>query len=659
MKKRIPKIVLLSILLFSQGWINLEAAPPVVFSSKGPVSVSPIGTMYVKGGMHMFPGATVIQNGLTVLTGDFLHDAQTNVFNTNYSGNVTGVVKFGGNEEQKITTNLEAYTPKAGGATTGKMDRKSMYLKFPDLVVNNGNRVIITPSMGVSVNKLIFTNGKLRLKSDENGGNDQDASLLVEKTAEGYTNDNHMEIERNVIYNRGKVAGTTGFKYFGFSAPIANMYLDYFTDHWVFDQRLEGGVGGYDIRRYQRFDPGVGYFVVVREQSNTTVTNPTDYIRDGLLIQNEHFLFNRTFRDDFFNWTWNAQIPAGDNPKPQEMLSTGDVTIPGGLKIGDNYLGNPYTCALDIDALFTSWGGNVKPTMWIWSGQASNWLVVTKDITTIDMDSKQKVVPSQQMFVVEGVSVVPTFRIPASARTHNAHRFLRSDNTSLKNELLIEVQDAELDNYSRMAVGLRSWGELSGGDESDAKYIKNEDVNIPQVYAVVPHKSISIPYDTLTINSLPEDVRSTNFDFVPAQIDGNRKYIMKISRQESLTTEMAVLVDRKEKIEIDLFENDTYEFYADRFDDTQRFTVLFAPENTTNKEGPSIRTRNAYFQDQTLYVTQNSESDVRKPVEVYNASGLLVYRGQIIQTGTNSYQLNLADGIYIVKSGEMVKKFKK
>ena len=658
-KVKIIKIVML-LILPCLGWVNLSAAPPVVFHSKGAVQVSPSGVMYVSGGMHMLDGAVVTQNGLTVLTGDFIHDASTNVFTTNYTGTVTGMVEFRGNEIQTVTTGNPAYTPKSGGSTAGKMDRKTMYLKFPDFKIKNGEKVVITPSMGVSVNRLFFTDGNLRLKSDENGSNDQDASLLVEKSVD---NDDYsggyMEIERNVIYNLGKVAGTAGFKYFGFSAPLSNMYLDYFTDHWVFDQRLNGGAGGYDIRRYQKFDPGVGYFVIIRQEPNITVTDPEDYIRNDLQMRNEHFLFNRTYYDDFKDWPWwNTEIPSADKPVPQEKLNTGNVSIPGGLKMGDNYLGNPYTCALDIDALFTYWGSSIQPQMWIWSGQAGNWLVVTKDISTIDMDNSQKVVPSQQMFVVEGLGNVSSFTIPASARVHNAHRFLREAESPLHNELLIEVQDAELDNYSRMAIGLRSWGKLSGDDESDAKYIKNEDVNVPQVYAVVPSKDASVPYDTLTINSLPEDTRSTDFDFVPAQIEGSRKYIMKISRQESLNTEIAMLADRKEKVEINLFENDAYEFFANKDDDAQRFSILFAPKGITPMDETGIRPREAYLREQTLYVSNNRESDIGNPVEVYNTSGLLVYRDEIIQAGTNTYELNLAEGVYIVKSGEITRKVK-
>ena len=644
MKKKVIKIALLSIPVFG-GWISLSAVPPVVFQSKGPLQVSSLGVMRVEGGMHVVEGAVITQNGLTVLTGDFIHDASANVFTTNYTGSVTGVVEFRGSDVQTVTTNNPAYTPLIGGTTAGKMDRKTMYLKFPDFKINNGNRVIITPSMGVSVNKLVFTNGNLRLKSDENGINDQDASLLVNKPVDSYTG-GFMEIERNVVYNLGKVVGATGMKYFGFSAPLANMYLDYFTDHWVFDQRMNGGAGGYDIHRYDRFDPGIGYFVIIREQSNTTVSDPEDYIRDGLQIQNTHFLFNRTFYSDFWNWDWNALVPASDNPVPQEVLNTGDVSIPGGLKQGDNYLGNPYTCALDVTALFTAWSGNIVPSVWIWSGQAGSWLIITPDMST--MDNLQKIVPSQQMFVVEGVNNVSSFTIPASARTHNAHRFLRSD-TPLHNELLIEVQDAELDNFTRMAIGLRSWGKLSGDDESDAKWLKNEDVNVPQIYAVVPD-------DTLSINSLPEDTRSTDFDFVPAQIEGNRKYVMRISRQESLNTEIAVLVDKKEDVEINLFENDTYEFFADRNDNTQRFTVRFAPEYINVTDDANILPREAYCQKQTLLITNNRESDIEKPVEVYNISGQLVYRSEIAHAGTNTYELNLTEGVYIVKSGEVIKK---
>lgn len=645
--------IMLSILLY-WGWIGVGiASPSVALHSEGAIHVAPAGKMYVQGGIHVNEGATatVSQEGLMVLTGDFIHDASTNVFTTVYDTAQKGTVEFRGTTDQEITTTKLAYTPGMGGSTSGKMDRKTMFLKFPDFKINNGNKVIITPSMGVSINNLAFTSGNLLLKSDENGGNNQDASLLVDKNVD-YTG-GHMEIERNVRYNMGVVTGENfeSIRYFGFAAPMKNMYLDYFTDHWVFDQRMNDGAGGYDYRRYQKFEPGIGYFVIVRGTPNI---GEDDFIQNGLLIKNEHFLFNRTFYSDFFDWYWT--VPAEDNPVPQEMLNTGNISIPGGLKQGDNYLGNPYTCALDINALFTHWSGSIVPSVWVWSGQAGNWLTITNDMST--MDNGEKVIPSQQMFVIEGVNNVGSFNIPASARTHNAHRFLRSD-SPLNNELLIEVRDAELDNYTRMAIGLRSWGKLSGDDESDAKWLVNEDTNTPQVYAVVPGNKDSSATTALTINAIPEDTRSTNFDFVPAKIDGNRKYIMRITRQESLETGMAILIDKKEKKEINLFENDTYEFFAGKNDDTQRFTIRFAPENDTDTENINAVPRDINLNNQVLYITNNRDSDIGKSVEIYNASGLLVFKNEVTHTGTNIYDVNLLNGVYIVKSGETIKKIKK
>jgi hypothetical protein len=377
-----------------------------------------------------------------------------------------------------------------------------------------------------------------------------------------------------------------------------------------------------------------------------------------MLMKNENFLFNRTFYEDFWDWYWAPTMPPADNPCPQEVLSTDDVAIPGGLKATDNYLGNPYTCALDVNDLFNYWSSsNIEKKIWLWSGQAESWLTITEDMSTIDTDSQQKVIPSQQMFVVEGLSSDPSFVIPKSARTHNAHRFLKGD-APLRNELLIEVRDPETDSYSRMAIGLRSWGKLSGDDSSDAKYLKNENTGVPQIYAVVPHKDSSVPFDTLTINSLPEDVHFTDFNFVPAQMEGNRKYIMRISRQQSLTTPLAVLTDKKTENEINLFENSVYEFFAGKNDDNQRFSIRFVPQDVNRIADAEIVPRDAYTHKQVLYITNNLESDAGTPVEIYSASGLLVYRNEITQVGVNSYPLSLTTGVYIVKSGEIVRKIK-
>lgn len=653
MKKKICTVRTIRWLLLLAA-TTAPAAPPLVLHNKGGMRVATPGKMYVSGGIHVSGSSVAIsQNGLTALTGDFMHDASGNVFTTDYSGSVSGTLEFRGKTEQTVTTNLGVYSPAQSGSSSGKMDKGTMYLKFPVFMVNNGSRVTVTPGMGVTANSLVLANGNLRLKSDLNGtgGLDQDASLLVRQPVGDYSN-GYMEIERSVKYTLGTVAGTNNFKFFGFSAPLSNMYLDYFTDHWVFDPRT----GKYNPLRQDRFSPGLGYYVVVRETTNPLA--PKDYINDNLVIERENFVFERKYYPDFKDGYWYASIPAEDKPNPQEVLNTEDVSPAGGLIVGDNYFGNPYTCALDIDALFDYWGNDIKPTIWIWAGQAGNFLTVTKDISTA-MDGDRKVIPTQQMFVVEGVNTKADFRIPQSARVHNAHRFLRNGQ-SPQNELLVEVRDPELDNYARMAIGLRPWGKETGDDESDARFIKSDDPYVPQVYAVInPVNPVNpVGMDTLSINSLPMETQQTDFEFLPAQIDGERKYTIHVTRQEGLQTEAAILIDKFTKREVNLFETDTYEFTADKTDNTNRFRIAFVPAGPNVLDDATMNPRQAYVAKQTLYITNNTENNLNGTVEIFNVAGISVFKDRITQRGTNTYPLNLPEGVYIVKSGELVRKIK-
>ncbi|MDR0231417.1 MAG: T9SS type A sorting domain-containing protein [Dysgonamonadaceae bacterium] len=731
MEKRVINIVML-LVLSSFGWIN--AVPPVAFYNKGAVQVATNGTMYVKGGMHMasevvsgtvVSDAVVTQKGLTVLTGDFIHDASSNVFTTIYgasSNPVTGTVEFRGNTDQMVTTRLEAYTPaQTTPARLDQMDRSTQYLKFPNFKINNTKRVIITPSMGVSVNNLDFTSGRLRLKSDPikdaedyKAGvilGDQDASLLVEGSAIGYVDSiagtvgsgNFMEIERNIVNNRGNITdwGDDPVRYVGFSTPLANMYFDYFTDHFVKDFRLVNE-DSLQRRPWERFQPGLGYYIAVRNEPNTTTLNPKDFTRDGMYIQNKEFVFARTFYPDFFDedgidnhpwnygwdpykkenmgYEWQSGISMGGEKMPQEILSTGDVSIPNGLQYGYNYLGNPYTCALSTDALFRYWeteeGGKVNydidngdfyPWIWVWSGQdGCRYLITKDDMNTLDMDNEEKVIPSQQLFVVLS-KTRSSFTIPASARIHNPHRFLRRAEP-LRNELLIEVRETGLDKRSRMAIGLRSWGKESGDDKSDVEIFEAEgkvnvkDATTPQIYARVPKTEGSSASIKLSINSLPEETVSTDLEFVPSKLNGTRKYEMKFRRWESLETDIVLLIDKKTGAQHNIREDGPYKFEAEfetgnNPDLYKRFTILF--KNPNQIENSNICLRDAYFHGQTLHITNNKESDIGKSIQIYSTSGMLIYRNEINYAGTNTYELNLTEGVYIVKSGEMVKKIKK
>jgi len=729
------------LILSSFGWIN--AVPPVVFYNKGAVQVATNGTMYVKGGMHMasevvsgtvVSDAVVTQKGLTVLTGDFIHDASSNVFTTIYgasSNPVTGTVEFRGNTDQMVTTRLEAYTPaQTSPARLDQMDRSTQYLKFPNFKINNTKRVIITPSMGVSVNNLDFTSGRLRLKSDKNSiAEHQDASLLVAGVAFGYQDSlknvicsgNFMEIERNTFNIPGDVNSWTlgSRRAIGFAAPLKDMYYDYFSNHVVEDLRITPHPKwGYRLHRpWVRFTPGLGYFAAIRQVTNTEVDG--DYLEDGMPIINEKFVFGHTFYPDFFkpsdnvvselypcgSYPWNKGVDQYNNcapltpstkgfpweyewqdgismdnpegvPQPQETLNTGDVPV--SLVAGSNYLGNPYTCALDVDALFEYWknncgaqygyevqekGDNFYPWVRIWDGKINNYLFLGYGDGMTTLDGGERIIPAQQLFVIyANAAVLHDFKIPASARTHNPHRFMRAAQTPLRNELLIEVMQKEVIKGSRMAIGLRSWGKESGDDRSDVKFTPNNDIHTPLIYATVPEKKGSATPVKLSINSLPEEIVSTDFDFVPMQIEGTYKYVMKFSRWESLETEIVLLRDNATGVLHNIRKDGAYEFEAkfetgEGSDFHKRFTIMFKYPNQI--EDSNILPRDAYFYGQTLNIIYNQESDIRKPVEIYNTSGLLIYRNEINQTGTNSYELNLVEGVYIVRSGEMVKKIKK
>jgi hypothetical protein len=631
--------ILPALLLFTT---MASVASPVCFHNRGKMCVGANGVLHVAGSLlHSGNDVEVSQKGLTALKGDFWDDATGHVFTTDYSGAVTGTVEFCGTEAQTVTTDLPPYSSGNVGGATGKMDKTTMYVNFPDFKINNSSRVVVTPGMGISVNTLVFTNGNLRLKSDLGGNLDQDASLLVHKPVASYAN-GYMEIERNVVYNQGTLVGSSNnMKFFGFSAPISNMYLDYFTDHWVFDPRSNV----YITERYAKFSPGLGYYVVVRGDKNTAA--PGDYIADNLIINREHFLFNRSYYSDFSSGSWWSSIPATDKPRPQEVLNTADISPNGGLKVGDNYFGNPYTCALDVDALFSAWGASIEKKIWIWAGQAGNFLTITNDMSAID--GSQRIIPSQQMFVVEGKTANTAFKIPASARTHNAHRFLRAEEAK-RNELLVEIRDLQLDNYARLAIGLRSWGKPEGDDESDARYMKSSDPEVPKIYAVTP-SSTPGRQDTLSINSLPIDTKYTDFDFIPAQIESERRYMLRVTRQEGLETESAMLTDKQTNTELNLFECDTYEFTATINDAPNRFRIVFAA-TSTDENVPDMPQRHIYYAKQMLHITNNLESDIEKPVEVFSMAGVTLFRDKITQTGTNSYLLSLPEGAYIVRSGE-------
>lgn len=653
MKKR---LFLYACLLFPLG-MSGQAPSEIRFVNEGEMWVASNGvtTLYVPNSMLMLPGAEITQSGRTNLDGDFLHNASGNVFTTDYSNllGITGVFAFSGkNYTQRITSTLPSYDPQDGPAASGMMDRKNMYLSFPNVEI--ANHVAITPQMGVSTNNLLFNDANLLLQSDDNAGNngavwskskDQDASLLVYGTVSGYGtggDDGYMEIERTVKANFGKSV-TASSNRIGFSAPLSNMYLDYFSDHWVYDPMAKKFL----TARNTQFVPGKGYFVFVREQSGQP-DHPEDNVDDDLHIQHTTFLFARNYYEDFLT-RYASVIPSADQIKPQEKLVT--TSVPVEMTAGDNYLGNPYTCAIDVATLFTSWGETwstlspvirMKKEVDVWDGQASNFLAITPDMS--QLDEGEKVIASQQLFVVNNTQgATSSLSIPANARTHNALRFLKNTAASYNNEIMLEARESRLGTYGRLVAGFRSWSTDRGDDPSDASFLPSQSGLSPMLYTTATDGK------QLAISSLPNGTPYLDISFIAADsLKGERTYQIKATRQESLQTESALLIDKLTGVEQNLFEYPEYEFTAQAGDSRDRFRIVFSPSAITNIDGNEVTPRKIYAYNHQLHLIDFTDSDAGRDFRIYNTTGILVYQNKINHAGANVYDLNLIPGIYIV-----------
>ena len=656
-KKRL-RLLLYGSLLFPLC-LSGQDASSVRFVNKGKMAVAPNGgtSLFVPYSMEMLPGAEVSQTGRTVLGGDFLHNATGNVFTTNYDNlpGITGVFAFSGNNgyTQKITSTLTPYDPQSS-YVSGMMNKGNMSLSFPNMEISN--RVKVAPQMGISVRNLEFNGANLLLESDANGSNngidwaeskDQDASLLVHGIASGYgTDDNtgYPEIERVVKANFGQSISAISNR-IGFSAPLSNMYLDYFSDHWVYDPQEKR----YLTSRAAQFVLGKGYFVFIREKDGQKNNqHPEDDVDDRLTIQNTTFLFARNYYDDFLV-RFGALLDTDDQVKPQEKLVTDNVPV--SIKTGDNYLGNPYTCAIDIEKLFTLWGEDwqtntpvirFKKEVDIWDGKASGFLKVTPDMSALD--NGEKVIASQQLFLVQSNQTVATgVSIPKGTRTHNAHRFLRS-NESYNNEIMLEVRENKLGTYSRLVCGFRSWATDLGDDPSDASFKLSQSGLSPMLYTTAADGK------QLSISAIPFETPYVDVSFIAADsLRGERNYQLRATRQESLTTESAILIDKLTGTEQDLFQTPVYEFTSQAGNFHDRFRIVFSPSQTNGVDKFESDMHRIYSVGNTLYLSGFLESDIDNPFAVYSTTGIVAYQNKISHAGTSTYELNLVPGIYVVR----------
>jgi len=664
----------------------------VVFVNTGDLyvgqNVSPTNsTLYIGGGYKASGSSRFELDGIATLTGDFHND--------NTSGNVfvhneNGTFEFRGSKVQYIR---------------GTADKKTSYIDFPNLMINNltvvsneatdTSAVLIKSNIGITTQNLEMKRGRLIIDSDTTQARMSNiAHLLVEKDVKyPANNDGRPKHEKGIIQvNLAAGKNHEQKRLMGFTPPFKRIYADYLFYNFLSRPTNTGLFG--DERELIRnpktpIESGKGYIVGlgIIPMDDPYYTESWDPQWKDAKAEDrftEKISFARNFAPASFTKYVNEE-PAITDEFSGEVLNTAeDVSID--LKEGWNYLGNPYTSPLDMKDFLkvtTSttdpWGvsrgipdmeeGTLEARYFVLSqGNGSydgtkpvnerfkfsvSYLVAQTDGNTIELDDELEstLLAPMQLFLVWKNTPTGTndkIKLPREFRTHGDVKYLRNVEENeppkrIDNELLIQTRDSKTEGYDRLCLVFRENARMDSGDAYDCMKIFNNSGGVNQIY------TLSEDNMELTTNVLPFTCEKRIMYFKPSA--EKQEVFLNAHRLTSLTgLEDVILEDTQTKYSKSLLTNPEYSFISSPDDPANRFVLHF--RNTVgigDGDDDDSDDINMYYINNTLTIQGLINDDIGSIVHIYDINGHMMYQEKIQEIPVTQISKYFPKGAYIVK----------
>jgi hypothetical protein len=639
-------------------------------------------SLYIPDSQLLTDSSSIKLSGTVRLDGNLLAG---NLISETHGFDLTGTsgkLLMKGDSRQHITTNDPNY------------DRTTNYLDgIPVLEIENRTGVHLSDSMSLTVDTLNLLKGKFILGSSYiDGAETRLAHFLVNDSVK-YTRtpQDTAVVEIEIVLGNVDAARDRVRKVLGFSSPFKKMFADYFTYNYLIAPDEHGLFGdsertitwpGYALETGRGYLIGqnvydlyhhADYYWMAPQWHLSEATYPYR-MRDTLLL-NRYSLEGIHIVD-----TQDYPITAPD-AYTGESLNTGDVTVH--LKAGYNYLGNPYTCPLDLsalkdnvlaaDAASDAWGVSrdallenvdIYAGFWILHegkvikdnlGVAQdpnhteltfsisvNYQISQKEGSTVNTDS----IPPMQVFVVYAYNDC-NLTIPASARTHRNTNFLKSGNV-ITDELLLEVRDQTTEGFDRMCVVFRNHAFVNSTDTYDAYKLINKSKGVSQIYTTSPDKT-----DLIT------SVISPNEAFLPVTLIPSaieQEVELTASRLETLVSPEAVQIEDLKTGDIVDLTKQSYRFTTSPEDNPNRFVLHFKDMLTQSTNvgalcaTPFSQPRITYISNE-ITLTDLQKEDAGSRITITDVQGRILLNetlpANVGETGKANYRLMLSSGIYV------------
>ncbi len=662
MKKKLLLVSVCITLILSGVFSQI---PGIRFTNTGKMYVAPNGTdktsLYVPSSVLMLgDGVDIIQNGRTALDGNFVNDV---TFGNIFDNTSIGWYLFCGNSAQMIN---------------GSASKQASYINFPNVETFNKYSVSLDALMGMNVKELKLSEGKFVLKSIQELGtltSSQLAHMLV-KDKVSYTRGAATPEQNGVVEVELYLGDERDKRFFGWTSPYKTTYSDYLFYNFLLEPTHESLFG--DLREAitnaeYALLPGRGYLIGQNVYTgNVKQEWPDDPWKEALYEDRftDMLTFNRYSFKDILQKTTAVASYRPDSYSLEE-LNTEDITMHLSKK-GYHFLGNPYTCPLDMTDFVRPENNNNNPwgitrgdngtedvynMFWVISqGNAYNvneenlrfsinvtYLVGQEVGSTYSPypDNNELLIAPMQLFVVYANRELD-FTIPKSERVHGNVPFLRSTAPAIDNELLLEVTDNQTQGFDRACVVFRPDASLAATDRYDAFKLFNYSGGVNQIWLPTGNTSTD---RNLSVSVVPYEISSLDIAWQPSTT--SQECTMTAYRMESLTApDIVWLEDRKERIIIDLFDTPSYTFQSNPTDSPDRFILRFKTPTGIDNITEGNLSCHYNKNNKEIVVRGMKDADAQSIITVYDIQGRQVMQNLV---GNGIIPFTTTEGIYIVK----------
>jgi hypothetical protein len=320
---------------------------------------------------------------------------------------------------------------------------------------------------------------------------------------------------------------------------------------------------------------------------------------------------------------------------------------------GWNLAGNPYTCAVDWDAV--TYNG-IETGVYYYDGTNYQYYITGGGSAPynigITANGGSRYIPSGQGFMVKvanvatpaspGDNINTTFTIPNTARVHNDQAYYKAETTSIPNLLRIQIEKDGFTDESVIRSIPSEFAEVS--DEHDAAFdaykMYSWDKTKPQIFTLNSSQTTNFAINTFG------EFDNTKIIPVGIYIGEENNYTIRCTENSFDTCNVYlhdIFKDKLTKLENDA----SYTFSSLNGIDKNRFEIVF--EKSGNKPISDIdinlfpNPNNGNF-----FITVNLLT-INFNIEIKTALGQTVFKNLYINGGTNEINLNkFPSGVYFV-----------